>query len=461
MGVANLLEPVLTGGIRNVNFVNGRVLTAEDLTAERAANLQRQRLLGQSIGDGVVKGLEVTLSASSKPFGQQVAHVTAGTAVNRNGDVLSLDSDVDIALTPAAQTTAPNAGLFTVCQPPVTDLTNPGIYLLTIGPASGYQERVPIVEMTAGGVSSSCGNRFATQGVQFRLAQILLGTDQTGLRGEMVKLANLIQTQLDKGAPAASVAAALSKFRNGVAHLCFGTERLAQYTAAPFAFMRQADPFAAYGLMDELRTEALLTDCEVPLALLYWTRSGVQFVDLWSVRRPLIPPWAAWEWAPLLGSRRPLETLAMYFQFEAQVEDTIASGLPQSALSQARAIDWFRFLPPAGIIPLAGFGAARGFAPVQFFNGHTTRAPVFVEGIVLEPLVRESLFYQPVDMAKQEMMWLYTVRENMQAVAATVVNRPAACLVFATGYIPYRGNAQYDLAHWNFGNFALISQLKE
>ena len=53
MSAVSLLTPILTGGIQNVNFVNGRVLTAADMTAERTANLQRQRLLGTCIGAGV------------------------------------------------------------------------------------------------------------------------------------------------------------------------------------------------------------------------------------------------------------------------------------------------------------------------------------------------------------------------------------------------------------------------
>lgn len=49
MSAVSLLTPILNGGIQNVNFVNGRVLTAADLTAERSANLQRQRLLGTAL----------------------------------------------------------------------------------------------------------------------------------------------------------------------------------------------------------------------------------------------------------------------------------------------------------------------------------------------------------------------------------------------------------------------------
>jgi hypothetical protein len=43
----------------------------------------------------------------------------------------------------------------------------------------------------------------------------------------------------------------------------------------------------------------------------------------------------------------------------------------------------------------------------------------------------------------------------MQAVSATVLNRPAACMVFATGHIPYKGDAHFDLSRFDFSNIAL------
>ena len=58
MSMTTLLSPILNGGIQNINFVNGRVSTAEDMTAERKASLQRQRLMGTCVGDGVAYGLE-------------------------------------------------------------------------------------------------------------------------------------------------------------------------------------------------------------------------------------------------------------------------------------------------------------------------------------------------------------------------------------------------------------------
>jgi hypothetical protein len=63
----NLFDrPILQGGIHQVNFFNGRLLTATDLRDEQAANRQQHRQLGQAAGSGVVYGLEVSMVAAKR-----------------------------------------------------------------------------------------------------------------------------------------------------------------------------------------------------------------------------------------------------------------------------------------------------------------------------------------------------------------------------------------------------------
>jgi hypothetical protein len=456
MSAVSLLTPILNGGIQNVNFVNGRVLTAEDMTAERAANLQRQRLMGTSIGDGVACGLEVTLSSSSVAYGQQVVHVTAGLAVNRNGDMLQLPTGTDVTLTATLPAAAAGGALFAPCQPPQTQLTNPGIYVLTVMPASGYQGSVPVTQLNSSGVATSCSSRYRTAGVQFRLSLITLASTGTGLQPTLYALGNQIQTNLNNNASAASQAASLSQFRNGLAYACYGTQTLATYAANPFAGLPQSSTVDLYGLIDDQRTAGLITNCEVPLALAYWSQQGIQFVDMWSVRRSPTPPSAASNWSPELSQRRSIEAFSAFLQFQAQIDDLCAE-LAQNTLSTAKATDYFLFLPPAGVIPLSGFGP-NGLDPVQFFSGRQTRGPFFIEGVNFEALLRRSLSSTSIDLATdQQMMWLYVIRENMQAVSSSVVAAPTPAMVFTTGYMPYFAEPQFDLSHWNNANFALTS----
>ena len=65
MSYTELLEPILKGGIRSVNFFNGRLLSAEDLKQEQEANREGRARLGQAVGHGVAYGLEVSLSAAN------------------------------------------------------------------------------------------------------------------------------------------------------------------------------------------------------------------------------------------------------------------------------------------------------------------------------------------------------------------------------------------------------------
>ncbi len=447
----SLLTPILNGGIQNVNFVNGRVLTAADMTAERTANLQRQRLLGTGVGAGVIAGLEVTLSASSVAYGQQVVQVTAGSAVNLNGDVLQLVSNTNLALSAPAQTTSTNAGLFVACQPPQTQLTNPGIYVLTIMPVSGYQGQVPMTQLNSEGVGTSCTSQYATAGVQFRMTPVTLNATGSPLQTNLLTLANQIQSQLNSGATVASVAPQLSQFRNGLAHVCFGTETLATYAANPFP-TSQTSSFDSYGLADSLRTAELMSDCEVPLAIIYWTPGGIQFVDLWSVRRPVFPLDASEEWPLFSGRRRTAEGLAMFLQFQDQLSG-LSSTVGTGALGSVAATSYFYYLPAAGFIPVGNVSPGTGFDYLEFFSNRTYRNPVFIEGAKLSPVLRTAFSYPPIDLSKQEMLWIYQVRENQDVTVGSGATAPPLYMLFTNGQIAFQGDAKYDLNYFNYANY--------
>ena len=51
MSAVELQNPILDGGIRSVNFFNGRLLTARDLSREQDANREATNRLGQALGD--------------------------------------------------------------------------------------------------------------------------------------------------------------------------------------------------------------------------------------------------------------------------------------------------------------------------------------------------------------------------------------------------------------------------
>jgi len=322
-----------------------------------------------------------------------------------------------------------------------------GIYILVATPASGYFGQAPMYSFSDVNTATGCGSRYAVEGVRFQRVQLDITKMGRLSQATRTAIAQLM-TQTD--------GASLSRLRNWIAHICFGTEEVAGFVPDPFARPNNQSPYLAYGAVDALVASGALTTADVPLALLYWTVQGVQFLDRWSVRRRPVPPLLTTTWPLPFSRRRHAEAEADFLQFQEQVQALLASTANQAARAAMRAVDFFRYLPPAGMIPLAGFGSASGFDSLQFFAGHTTRGPVFIEGILLEPLLRESVCYLPIDLNDQQMVWLYAVRENMQSVAASPIDRPAASLVFATGHIPYNGNPHFDLSRWDFGNFALV-----
>jgi hypothetical protein len=453
MSAVNLLTPILNGGIQNVNFVNGRVLTAEDMTAERAATLQRQRLMGNCVGDGVASGFEVTLSASSVPYGQQVVHITAGVALNRNGDILQLAADTDVTLTATIPSATVN-GLFAPCAPPQTQLTNPGVYLLTVLPASGYQGQAPVTQLSSAGVATSCSSRYKTSGVQFRLSLMTLASNGTGLQPTLYALANQIQSTLNTGAAAATLAPQLSQFQNGLAHACFGTDTLATYAANPFVGLPGSSSFDTYGLIDAQRTAGLVTNCEVPLALAYWTQQGIQFIDMWAVRRPVLAGDSSEVWPLFSGRRRWTEGLAMFLQFQDQLQQmTSGTGAPLGAAT-ARAAQFFFYLPPAGILPINGSVSSTGVNYPSFLAANTCRGPQFIEGARLATLLADAFAHPPFNVNDQVMVWLYWVRENIQAVNTGLQTVSSTYLVFANGQVPNFGNPHYDVNRWDYSTYA-------
>lgn len=455
-----LSEAILDSGIQNTNYFNGRILNAGDLQTDQEANRQQHEQFGTAIGAGIAQGLWVELISNGNDGSPPVVAVSKGLALNGNGEAVSLPLNVQVALARQTTPAAVSAGLFADCTPPSTASlpAQAGIYILTVCPASGFAGQAPSYSFGDVGAATGCGYRYAVEGVSFGLVQLNLA-QITRLSAATQSAVAQLMTQTD--------AASLSLLRNWIAHICFGTEERAGFLSDPFARTSAPNgsggttnesPYLTYGAIDALLASGALSACEVPLALLYWTVQGVQFLDRWSVRRETVPRVVTSTWPLPLSVRRRREAEAEFLQFEEQIAAVIALGASQSVLSAIRAVDYFRYLPPMGLLPTAGFGAAPGFDPIQFFATHTTRNAVFIEGALLSHLLQSSLSYPPVDLSDEQLIWLYTVRENMQAVAGNIASGATATLVFATGHIPYLANAHYDLSRWNYANFALGPQ---
>jgi hypothetical protein len=428
MAEAHLLEPVLDGGIRSTNFFNGRLLSAEDLSTEQTADRERQALLGRAVGEGVAYGLEVEAASAASP----AVSVSPGLAISRAGRMLALRDPVTVSLTKPASPASDGAARTTFgdCEPGHETASLNGhaaegavAYLLVMGPASGGAGRAPVSGL--GNVAPGCNTRYNVDGVRFRLLEIGL------TRGDP-----------DLASP--------KRLRNRVAYECFGVGDIRAFEADPW----DADG-RGYGLVDNrLRQDRLrpdgLADCEAPLATLRWTSSGIEWVDMWSVRRRITHRASDGRWAPLWGDRCTGEAEAISLQFECQLRDILLDRSRDPR--DVAAPEYFRYLPPAGLLPVARQGYGFGFDPDKFLGVHAPETVEPIEGSLLRGLLQEALYHDPIDLSVPQTVRLYSIRENEDAIAQGRASQ--LTLVFASRTLSSRGGDRFGSARWGSSRFA-------
>ena len=143
----DLDQVVLDGGRQFVNFFEGRILTGRDLRDEQSAARQGRNALGRGIGAGVVHGFEVTDATPVDGAVVPTVRIAAGLAINREGQSLDLKAARTLRLA-VLDPDSPdrNRGVFDLCadQPSTSDApTAEGFHILTVAPATAYQEEAP------------------------------------------------------------------------------------------------------------------------------------------------------------------------------------------------------------------------------------------------------------------------------------------------------------------------------
>jgi hypothetical protein len=446
----SLTEAILDSGIPNTNYFNGRILNAGDLQTDQDANRQQHEQLGTAIGAGVVRGLWVELVSAGSSTATPVVSVSQGLGFNVAGQAVALPLDVQVALTRVTTPQPPDAGLFANCAPPSSTAVpvQAGIYILVATPVSGYQGQAPMFGFNDVNAATGCGSRYAVEGISFRLAQFDITTLTRLSQATQTAIAQLM-TQTDT--------ASLSKLRNWIAHVCFGTEEVSGFLVNPFARTNKQSPYLSYGVIDSLVASGALTSFDLPLALIYWTAQGIQFLDPWSVRRRPIPPVQTTTWPLLLSQRRRSEAEAIFLQFEDQMQSIIAN---QSIPASVAADSYFTYLPAAGLLPVTGDGlstvtgtpAAPAFDLPGFFGTHASQDVATTDGSQMRAIFTEALDFEPIPLAQTGEIQLYLVWENLQAINGGTTAQLA--LVFASPAMRYRGVARFGAAKWSLSRFA-------
>lgn len=321
---SQFLQTTFADGLRMPNYVNGRLLSAEDLRADQAATLARLARLGKATGHGVVEGLMVTQAGTAS------VQVTAGLGVVPAGHLLRLPVTVTLPLKPeGGAASVSDLGLFRDCAFAAgngggSSLAD-GAYVLTAVPTTQTEGQAPLKSTAGSALPAGCAAAWEVEGVQFKAIRLTA----FGVGG----------------------AGATDKNRqNRLAHWCFGSENLRRLPPDPFRFGDDYGGLASVAAAD-------LTDCDLPLAVFYWQGTGIAFVEPWAVRRRLIHPLPAADWRGLLADRRVADAEARCLQFQDQVSRLLAAG----SVATLKAVDHFRYLPPVGFLPIR---------PPQFLVDH-------------------------------------------------------------------------------------------
>lgn len=394
----NLFRPVTDQGVRNPYFFEGRLLSGQDLREQLDARTQHDRYLGRALGSGIVHGLGVSIDNGRDGGDGQppVVRVRKGLAINRLGDVIGLpQSDIQLALSRSLEEPRFEAVDFRNCAGIPRDRYVPNgiaVYLLLMTPAAQFRERVPKSGLGDEGIARGCGSRYIQEGVEFRLLELPLSS----LGSVASSLVEALQSGLLDGADYArkSDLQRLSLLKNQLAAICTGARQVLadSHTRDLVGAPRPVLPGA---VIDELIERGDLCAEDVPLSLFYWSPEGLAFVDNWAVRRLADPGFCA-------GRLR----LAQFTDHLSWLNDRLGT-------SPARRLDrYFRFVPPAALIPARIGRDEHGFRLVDFLSGYYRGVTDRVNTGQINRMLDDSLGYPTLDLQEPAYLGVLTASDT-------------------------------------------------
>jgi hypothetical protein len=420
---SQLIGTDFTGGTQLPNYVNGRLLAAEDLATR----------IGQAAGHGVVTGLWVTGTATSLA-------VAPGLGISPSGQPVRVTSAITLPLTIAGPAVMPNAASFACCGPTASGSSTAigaGDYLLTVRPVCQLTGQAALASTPDSSAPAGCTAQWKVDGVRFALIA-LPGLSTVG-----------------------GVAVTAQNRRNLLANWCYGVDQLAMLGVDPFGF---APAYRGFDSLD--RSD--LTDRDVPLAVLHWDGQSISDLDNWSARRRVTAPDPVTvSWSAELTDCRVADGQARFLQFQDQVTDVLALG----KASGTRATDVFGLLPPVGFLPVSLGNMARealdqletatagrgvpgpqpGFAVGTFFGRLASYGGV-IDWEAADLALQQSFRRGPVPTAEQALaqrdgtpLTFYFVAQNVRAAAQQGVHavsigrprqaaRPLLYVIFVKNY---------------------------
>ncbi|MBZ0316278.1 MAG: hypothetical protein K8L91_07665 [Anaerolineae bacterium] len=310
-------------------YFDGRFLAARDLIRDQNYFLTRQADLSRAGGTGVVNGLMVSYGN-----GPSVIRVSAGQGVTHSGELLVIADDLELDLNDIPTIQRLNAVLGLSQIPAEAPQTRTGLFVVALRS----------VEFTANPVTA-------------------YPTSITGTRS------------LEDGEIIEGVAVTLIPYRDeGMGEEAF-TRR-----------SRIAREIFVLGAEKGLPIDAL------PLAMVALTNGGIQWIDVWLVRREV-----GSGRSDIMGlgfAPRALRE-AHFLQYERQLDEL--AGQTNRSLRFA-ASSYFSALPPGGRLPTAAIDTSGNNFTQTFFPPEVDVEISLVPEDEVLALIEESLLLPPIDL---------------------------------------------------------------
>ena len=312
---SQLVGSDFTDGALLPNYVNGRLLVAEDLATGQASLRTRDTRAGEAAGAGIVRGLCVTASGSTLT-------VADGLGMSRAGEPVVVPQPTALQLSFTTIGTTSDRSSFSCCVADTPEGTGStlgqGMLLLTARAACKLDGASPMAPSPSSEISPCCAAQWLVSGVEFRAITLPVGTSVD------------------------DIPLTVGNRRNLVAHWLYGTERLVHLGEDPFSF---APAYTGLDLLDP----ADLTAYDVPLAVFRWDGTTIADLDNWSARRRVTEPDPVTaSWSMTTADHRASDGEARFLQFQDQAEELVSRGVALST----HAGDVFGLLPPVGFLPV-------------------------------------------------------------------------------------------------------------
>lgn len=323
-------------------WFDGRFLAARDLAREQNYFLQRQADLGRLAGFGVLHNLWVeTVSSARDGASADLIMIHAGDGMTPAGELVLLPTDVMVHLSDLADEQNLDMQFNISALPKTPPRTRSGLYVLALRP----------VEFTANPITS-----FPTS---------IQGT-RTTHDGDIVEATAI--TLMPYSDPVSNYNG--SQRRSALARQIFLSGQTAQ-----------------------------ISNTVLPLAMISLQRGAIEWVDPYLVRRDAGPEYSGLR----LGLADRATQQAFLMQYDAQLQETLATRRASGLSASFAASAYFQALPPMGRCPLASITISDSTDPSQafsqvFFPQQMDIRLSIVPTDEVPALVEESMSLPPIDL---------------------------------------------------------------